>query len=114
MQKFKITEAPIKGVLSIESKVFEDSRGFFMEIFNKDCLAELGFNEPCVQTNHSWSKKGVVRGLHYQLNPHPMGKLIKVVTGRIFDVGVDIRKKSKTFGKWYGEILSAENKKMLY
>lgn len=112
--KFKFTEAPLSGLLIIEPKAFEDTRGFFMEYYNKDEYAKCGFTDLFVQDNHSSSKKGVVRGLHYQIPPTPMGKLVKAVKGSIFDVGVDIRKGSKTFGKWYGEILSEENKKMLY
>lgn len=112
--KFKFTESPIKGILIIEPKAYNDDRGFFMEYYNKAAFAECGFTDLFVQDNHSRSKKGVVRGLHYQINPAPMGKLVKVVHGKIFDVGVDIRKKSSTFGKWYGEILTGENHKMLY
>jgi len=85
-----------------------------MEFYNSDEFKQQGFSDPFGQANHSRSSKGVVRGLHYQLNPHPMGKLIKVLKGKIYDVGVDIRKKSPTFGKYYGEILSEQNKKMLY
>lgn len=114
MIKFKFTNAPISEILIIEPKAFEDSRGFFMEFYNKDGFAENGFNEVFIQDNHSRSKKGVIRGLHYQIPPAPMGKLVKVVHGKIFDVGVDIRKGSATFGKWYGEVLSGENHKMLY
>jgi len=114
MSKFKFTNAPIPGIIIIEPKVFSDDRGFFMEFFNRDAFSEPGFKEPLLQLNHSRSKKGVVRGLHYQIHPFPMGKLVKCVSGRIFDVGVDIRKGSPHFGKWYGEILSGENHKMLY
>jgi dTDP-4-dehydrorhamnose 3,5-epimerase len=114
MSKFKFSKAPIPGILIIEAKAFEDDRGFFMEFYNKDGFAENGFADLFVQDNHSKSKKGVVRGLHYQIHPSPMGKLVKVVKGRIFDVGVDIRKGSPAFGKWYSETLSEENKKMLY
>jgi len=114
MGKFTITESKIPGLLIIEAKVFGDHRGFFTEFYNSEGYAELGFRDTIVQANHSSSRKGVMRGLHYQLNPHPMGKLVKAVKGSIFDVGVDIRKGSPTFGKWYGEVLSEENKKMLY
>lgn len=107
-------EAPIKGVLIIEPRVFLDDRGFFMEYYNKEGFEAFGFKDLFVQDNHSRSKKGVLRGLHYQLNPHAMGKLVKVVRGSAFDVGVDIRKGSPTFGKWYGEILTGDNHKMLY
>ena len=114
MSKFTFYTTPISGVLVIEAKAFEDNRGFFMETYNKDAFAENDFREIFVQDNQSRSKKGVLRGLHYQLNPHAMGKLVRTVKGKIFDVGVDIRKNSPTFGKWHGEILSEENKKMLY
>jgi dTDP-4-dehydrorhamnose 3,5-epimerase len=114
MGKFDFKETNIKGVLVIEPKAFEDPRGFFMEYYNKGGYAENGFREVFVQANHSKSRKGVVRGLHYQLNPHPMGKLIKVVRGRIFDVGVDVRRASPTFGKWHGDTLSDTNRRMLY
>lgn len=114
MSKFKFTKTNIHGILVIEPKVFVDGRGFFMEYYNKDEFAKGGFAALFVQANHSRSKKGVMRGLHYQLLPHPMGKAVKVIKGKIFDVGVDIRKNSPTFGKWYGEILSSVNHKMLY
>ena len=114
MEKFKFTPAPVPGILIIEPHAFSDDRGFFMEYYNKDEFAKCGFNEIFVQDNHSRSKQGVVRGLHYQINPAAMGKLVKAVRGKIFDAGVDIRKGSATFGKWYGEVLSGENHKMLY
>jgi dTDP-4-dehydrorhamnose 3,5-epimerase len=114
MSKFDFRETSIKGVFLIEPKAFEDDRGFFMEYYNKAAFAENGFVDVFVQANHSSSRKGVVRGLHYQLHPHPMGKLIKVVKGKVFDVGVDLRKGSPTFGKWHGDLLSAANRKMLY
>ena len=114
MSKFKFSKTSIPGVLVVEPKVFEDYRGFFMEYYSKDGFAREGFAALFVQANHSRSRKGVIRGLHYQLNPHPMGKMVKVIKGKIFDVGVDIRKGSPTFGKWHGEILSGENHKMLY
>jgi len=114
MDKFKFTRTEIPGVVVIETRVFEDNRGFFMEYYNKDEFAKKGFAALFVQANHSRSKKGVMRGLHYQLNPHPMGKMVKVIKGSVFDVGVDIRKNSPTFGKWFGDVLSDENKKMIY
>jgi dTDP-4-dehydrorhamnose 3,5-epimerase len=114
MEKFKFAKTDIPGVIVIEPHAFKDGRGFFMEFYNKDLFEALGFADAIVQANHSRSKKGVVRGMHYQLNPHPMGKLIKVIKGKIFDAGVDIRKGSPTFGKWHGEVLSGENHKMLY
>lgn len=114
MEKFKLSKTPIEGIVRIETHPFLDERGFFMECYNLDEFKKIGFNEVFVQDNHSKSKKGVMRGLHFQNNPSPMGKLVRVIEGEIFDVGVDIRKGSPTFGQWYAEILSAENNKMLY
>jgi len=114
MEKFKLSKTDIPGVLVIEPHAFADNRGFFMEYYNKDEYAKIGFNEVFIQDNHSSSKKGVVRGLHYQLNPNPMGKLIKVIKGKVFDVGVDLRKGSPTYGRFYAQVLSEDNKKMLY
>lgn len=113
--KFKFTNTYIPGVLIIEPNVYRDNRGFFMEYYNKDAfLEDGGFTDLFVQDNHSRSKKGVLRGLHYQINPHPMGKLVKVVKGRAFDVGVDIRSGSPTYGKWYGDVLDGESHRMFY
>ena len=114
MKKFVFSEAPLSGILIIEPKAFEDDRGFFMEFYNRNGFAENGFTEKFVQDNHSRSKKGVIRGLHYQIHPAAMGKLVKCARGKIFDVGVDLRMGSPTFGQWYGEILTGENHKMLY
>ena len=110
---FKITEKELAGVLLVTPGVFTDNRGFFMETFNRKRYAEAGLDRDFVQDNHSHSSSGVLRGLHYQLN-HPQGKLVFVVKGEIFDVAVDIRKGSPTFGKWVGEILSEENHKQLF
>lgn len=114
MSKFNFSNSPIPGLLIIEPKAFADDRGFFMESYNIDGFKENGFSATFIQDNHSRSKKGVVRGLHYQINPAAMGKLVKCTRGKIFDAGVDIRRGSPTFGKWYGEILTGENHKMLY
>jgi dTDP-4-dehydrorhamnose 3,5-epimerase len=114
MEKFKVTKTPLAGLLIIEPHPFADDRGFFMEFLNRDEFARFGLRENWVQLNQSRSKKGVVRGLHYQINPSPMGKLVKCVRGKIFDVGVDIRQGSPTWGKWFGETLTAENHQMLY
>ena len=114
MGQFKFSKTNIPGLLVIEAKAFFDERGFFMECYNLKDFEDNGFTQKFVQDNHSQSKKGVLRGLHYQLEPSPMGKLLRCIKGKIFDVGVDIRKGSPTFGKWYGDILSAENNKMLY
>jgi dTDP-4-dehydrorhamnose 3,5-epimerase len=114
MKKFNFANASIPGILIIEPRAFSDDRGFFMEYYNIDEFKSNGFNEIFIQDNHSRSRKGVIRGLHYQIHPSPMGKLVKCVRGKIFDVGVDIRKGSPAFGRWHGEILSGENHKMLY
>jgi dTDP-4-dehydrorhamnose 3,5-epimerase len=104
----------IPDVLILEPKVFGDDRGFFYESFNQKAFQEAtGLNVDFVQDNHSKSAKNVLRGLHYQIQ-QPQGKLVRVVQGEVFDVAVDIRKSSSTFGKWVGEILSAENKRMIW
>lgn len=114
MGQFKFAKTEIPGVLVIESKAFFDDRGYFMETYSQKNFDELGFNQAFVQDNMSRSKKGVLRGMHYQINPSPMGKLVRCVKGKIFDVGVDVRKGSPAFGKWFGDILSDENMKMIY
>jgi dTDP-4-dehydrorhamnose 3,5-epimerase len=108
-----VIETPIKDVLIIEPKVFGDDRGFFLESWNDATCKELGLDWTFVQDNHSRSAKGVLRGLHYQ-NPNPQGKLVRVVAGSVFDVAVDIRKGSPTFGQWTGVHLSAANKRMFW
>lgn len=111
----KVTDTKIPDVKIIEPTVFEDERGFFFESFNHKKFEEaIGYSVTFVQDNHSKSSKGVLRGLHYQLPPHAQGKLVRVVLGEVFDVAVDIRKSSPTFGQWVGENLSAENKKQLW
>jgi len=110
----KITPTAIPDVLVIEPKVFGDERGFFFESFNQAKFESfIGRQVNFVQDNHSKSVKNVLRGLHYQIQ-QPQGKLVRVVQGEVFDVAVDIRKSSPTFGKWVGEVLSAENKKQLW
>lgn len=110
----KATPLAIADVLLIEPKVFGDERGFFFESFTQTRFDEaVGREVNFVQDNHSKSAKNVLRGLHYQIN-HPQGKLVRVVAGEVFDVAVDLRKNSPTFGTWIGEILSAENKKQLW
>lgn len=113
MDKFKVIETPIKGLLIIDTKVFKDDRGFFIESYNLGDFASLGINASFVQDNHSMSKKGVLRGLHFQLK-HPQGKLVRVISGRVYDVAVDIRPNSSTFGNWYGVELSGENNLQFY
>ena len=111
----KVTDTKIPDVKIIEPTVFEDERGFFFESFNHKKFEEaIGRKVTFVQDNHSKSVKGVLRGLHYQLPPHAQGKLVRVVQGEVFDVAVDIRKSSPTFGQWVAEVLSAENKKQLW
>lgn len=110
----KITNTELDGVKIIEPKVFGDNRGFFMESYTEVGFREFGINDKFIQDNHSLSvEPGVLRGLHYQLNPKSQTKLVRVVTGAIFDVAVDIRKNSPTFGKWVGVILSEHNKRQL-
>lgn len=103
----------LDGLLVIEPRVFEDSRGFFFESFNQKRFDEFVPNTVFVQDNHSKSNKGVLRGLHYQIQ-HAQGKLVRVVQGSVFDVAVDIRKSSPTFGQWFGIELSGTNKKQLW
>jgi dTDP-4-dehydrorhamnose 3,5-epimerase len=109
----KTTPSQLPGVLLLEPKVFGDDRGFFLESYNEKVMAEFGFRERFVQDNQSFSTRNVLRGLHYQLC-HPQGKLVRVVTGEIFDVAVDLRRSSQTFGQWHGATLSGENKLMFW
>ena len=108
-----ITETGLRGLLIIEPKVFTDCRGYFFESFNQDTFRNAGIVFTPVQDNESRSSRGVVRGLHYQLNPQAQAKLIRVVEGKIYDVAVDLRKESPTFGKWFGIELDSEMKKQL-
>ncbi len=110
----QFTHAPLEGVVIIEPRVFEDSRGFFMESYNQRAFHEAGITADFVQDNISQSAKGTLRGLHYQLNPHAQGKLVRVTAGEVFDVAVDIRRESKTFGQWFGLRLSAEKRNAMY
>ena len=111
----KVTPLNIPDVLLIEPRIFGDERGFFFESFNQNKFEEvIGKKINFVQDNHSKSIKGVLRGLHYQLNPKAQGKLVRVTQGEVFDVAVDLRKSSPTFGQWVGEILSADNKKQMW
>jgi len=111
---YTVTPTAIPDVLVLEPKVFGDARGFFFESFNARDFAEVtGVQAEFVQDNHSKSGKGVLRGLHYQIQ-NPQGKLVRVVQGAVFDVAVDLRKFSPTFGRWVGEVLSAENHKQLW
>ncbi|MCD4666275.1 dTDP-4-dehydrorhamnose 3,5-epimerase [archaeon] len=111
---FTFKKLEIPEVILIEPKVFKDNRGFFLESFNKSEFTKNGINKEFVQDNFSHSTKGVLRGLHFQLNPKSQGKLVRVSKGEVFDVAVDLRKDSPTYGKWVGIILSEKNMKMLY
>ena len=108
-----VIETALPGVLLLEPKVFGDARGFFVESWNHKTFADLGLDLDFVQDNHSRSAKGVLRGIHYQLN-EPQGKLVRVVGGAVFDVAVDLRRTSPHFGRWAGYELSAENQRMLW
>ena len=111
----KIVDTAIADLKIIEPAVFADTRGFFFESFNQAKFNQaVGYDVAFVQDNHSYSIKGALRGLHYQLPPHPQGKLVRCVTGEVFDVAVDIRKSSPSFGQWVGVHLSAENKRQLW
>lgn len=109
----KITQSKLSGCFILEPKVFGDSRGFFMELWNEKVFKDNDINLNFVQDNLSRSSRGVLRGLHFQ-NPNPQGKLVTVLEGEVFDVAVDLRKGSKTYGQWDGYTLSSENKKQFY
>ena len=113
MGKITVTPCEIEGLYVIEPTVFADERGYFMETYNQKDMEEAGLHLNFVQDNQSMSTKGVLRGLHFQ-KQYPQGKLVRVVRGAVYDVAVDLRKDSKTFGKWFGVELSAENKKQFY
>lgn len=113
MGQINVTNAPINGLYIIEPAVHGDSRGYFMETYNQKDMQEAGLNMVFVQDNQSMSKKGVLRGLHFQ-KEFPQGKLVRVIKGSVFDVAVDLRANSKTYGQWYGVELNEENKKQFY
>lgn len=113
MGQIKVTKCPIEGLYIIEPAVHGDSRGYFMETYNRRDMEEAGLTMEFVQDNQSMSTKGVLRGLHFQ-KEFPQGKLVRAIRGRVFDVAVDLRADSKTYGKWYGVELSEENKKQFY
>lgn len=113
--QMNVINTKISDVIICEPKVFFDERGFFFESYNHKLFEEVvGYPVTFVQDNHSKSSKGVLRGLHYQLSPHAQGKLVRCVAGEVFDVAVDIRKRSPTFGQWVGVLLSGENKRQLW
>lgn len=113
MGQFNFVNTEIEGLYVIEPKVFGDNRGYFMETYNYEDFKAAGLDMVFVQDNQSYSTKGVLRGLHFQ-KKHPQGKLVRVIKGEVFDVAVDLRGGSKTYGKWYGVTLTAENKKQFY
>jgi dTDP-4-dehydrorhamnose 3,5-epimerase len=110
----KLVETPIKDLFVLEPTVFSDDRGYFCESYNESTFEKLGISTKFVQDNHSFSKAGVLRGLHFQRQPRAQAKLVRCTSGRLWDVAVDIRKKSPTYGQSFGIELSAENCKMLY
>ena len=110
----EIIETKLKGVLVLKPKVFEDARGYFFESYNRNLFLQAGLDLDFVQDNQSLSQKGVLRGLHFQNNPHAQGKLVRVINGAVFDVAVDIRKNSPTYGQWFGLELTEKNKWMMY
>lgn len=111
---FKFTKLDIDGLIIVEPDVFSDDRGFFMETYRKSLFSANGIGVEFSQDNQSFSKKSVLRGLHFQKEPYGQDKLVRCVSGEVYDVAVDLRKNSPTFGKWYGLNLSEENKKMFY
>lgn len=113
MGQIKVCKCPIEGLYIIEPAVHGDHRGYFMETYNQNDMKEAGLNMNFVQDNQSMSTKGVLRGLHFQ-KQYPQGKLVRVIKGNVFDVAVDLRKGSKTYGQWYGVELTEENKKQFY
>ena len=113
VDNFTFTKTPIDGVIIVDVKSYGDSRGYFMETYKRECFEEGGITCEFVQDNQSSSTKGVLRGLHFQIE-HPQSKLVRVVSGEVFDVCVDLRPNSSTFGKWEGVVLSAENKRQFF
>lgn len=111
---FEFKDTPLKGVKIIQPRVFRDTRGFFIESYKKSDFVKAGIVEEFTQDNHSYSSKGVLRGIHFQMEPHAQGKLVRCIKGAVWDVAVDLRAVSKTFGQWYGIELTEENMTMLY
>ncbi|MCA6436830.1 MAG: dTDP-4-dehydrorhamnose 3,5-epimerase [Bacteroidota bacterium] len=110
----ELINTPLKDLVVLQPRVFADERGYFFESYSKAGFDKLGLNLNFVQDNQSLSSRGVLRGLHFQNNPFAQGKLVRVITGAVYDVAVDIRKNSTTYGKWYGIELTEENKTMMY
>ncbi len=113
MGQFTFTKTDVEGIMIVEQKIFGDSRGYFMETYNYNDFKQAGIEAVFVQDNQSKSRRGVLRGLHYQTQ-HQQGKLVRVISGEVFDVAVDLRKGSSTYKRWHGVILSAENKRQFY
>lgn len=113
MGQIQVTKCPISGLYIIEPTVYGDSRGYFVETYNQKDMTEAGLDMVFVQDNQSMSTRGVLRGMHFQ-KQYPQGKLVRVIRGAVFDVAVDLRSGSETYGKWYGVELTAENKKQFY
>ncbi len=110
----KFIKTAIPEVIVVEPQVFGDNRGYFLETYRKDIFVKNGINVEFIQDNFSYSKKGILRGIHFQADPFAQDKLVRVAEGEVFDVAVDLRKGSPTFGKWVGEHLSEDNKKMMF
>jgi dTDP-4-dehydrorhamnose 3,5-epimerase len=110
----EITKTHIDGLWIIEPKVFGDKRGYFIETYRESMYKEAGISSRFIQDNESMSNRGVIRGLHYQIEPYSQAKLVRVIQGMVFDVALDLRKNSPSFGKWFGVVLSGENKKQFY
>jgi len=111
---FSIYETAVRGLLVVEPRIFTDERGFFMESYKRSDFEKIGITQEFVQDNHSRSSKGTVRGLHFQRDPYAQGKLVRVTNGRVWDVAVDLRRASPTFGTWHGVELSNENRLMFW
>ena len=111
---FDFKKTPLKGLFIIQPRVFADGRGFFMETYKKSDFVKAGITEEFTQDNHSYSSKGVLRGIHFQKDPYAQGKLVRCIKGAVWDVAVDLRADSETFGQWYGLEITGENKIMFY
>lgn len=111
---FEQIDTPLVDLKLIKPRLFGDERGFFMEVFKESSFKKLGITDNFVQINHSRSQKGVLRGLHYQLNPHAQAKLVRVVYGEVYDIAVDLRVGSPTYKKWFGQILNTKNNLLMY
>jgi len=111
---FEFKDTPLKGVVIIQPRIFSDERGFFMETYKRSEFISAGLTEGFNQDNHSFSSKGVLRGIHFQSGPHAQGKLVRVITGAVWDIAVDLRQGSLSYGKWFGIELNEENRTMLY